>query len=73
LDWNTREDDEICAELRSASRELKEQFAINEYRKKRLLNVVDNQLQYDQYRHVLDNLDVQVEQCYMKRFVSCID
>ncbi|KAI9342154.1 histone acetyltransferases subunit 3-domain-containing protein [Pilaira anomala] len=68
MDWNTREDDEICAELRSASRELKEQYTTNECRKKKLLNVVDNQLQYEQYRHVLDNLDVQVEQCYLKRF-----
>ncbi|GAA5796595.1 hypothetical protein HPULCUR_001968 [Helicostylum pulchrum] len=68
MDWNTREDDEICAELRLASRELKEQYTTNEYRKKKLLNVVDNQLQYEQYRHVLDSLDVQVEQCYLKRF-----
>lgn len=70
MDWNTREDDEICAELRLAQRELKEQYTTNEYRKKKLLQVVDNQLQYEQYRHVLDNLDVQVEQCYLKRFVS---
>ncbi|GAN09255.1 hypothetical protein MAM1_0254d08780 [Mucor ambiguus] len=68
VDWSAREDDEICAELRSAARELKEQYTTNEYRKKRLLNVVDNQLQYEQYRHVLDNLDIQVEQCYLKRF-----
>ncbi|KAI8644755.1 histone acetyltransferases subunit 3-domain-containing protein [Parasitella parasitica] len=68
VDWDTREDDEICAELRLASKELKDQYAMNEYRKKRLLSVVDNQLQYEQYRHVLDNLDVQVEQCYLKRF-----
>ncbi|CAO3640733.1 unnamed protein product [Mucor hiemalis] len=68
VDWNTREDDEICAELRLASRELKEQYTTNEFRKKKLLKVVDNQLQYEQYRHVLDNLDVQVEQCYLKRF-----
>ncbi|KAL9552059.1 hypothetical protein PS6_004685 [Mucor atramentarius] len=68
VDCNAREDDEICAELRLAARELKEQYTTNEYRKKRLLNVVDNQLQYEQYRHVLDNLDIQVEQCYLKRF-----
>ncbi|KAF1797594.1 histone acetyltransferases subunit 3-domain-containing protein [Mucor lusitanicus] len=68
VDWSAREDDEICAELRLAARELKEQYTTNEYRKKRLLNVVDNQLQYEQYRHVLDNLDIQVEQCYLKRF-----
>lgn len=70
MDWNAKEDDEICAELRKLSRELKEQVAINEFRKKRLLEVTDRQLQYEQYRHVLDNLDSQVEQCYLKRFVS---
>lgn len=69
-DWNYKEDDEICAELRATIRELKEQFSINEERKKKLLKVVDNQLQYEQYRHVLDNLDAQVDQCYVKRFVS---
>ncbi|CAO3626984.1 unnamed protein product [Mucor fragilis] len=68
VDWSAREDDEICAELRLSARELKDQYTTNEYRKKRLLNVVDNQLQYEQYRHVLDNLDIQVEQCYLKRF-----
>lgn len=68
IDWNSREDNEICAELRMASRELKKQHKINEYRKKKLLTIVDNQLQYEQYRHVLDNLDAQVEQCYLKRF-----
>ncbi|KAI8886072.1 hypothetical protein K501DRAFT_244821 [Backusella circina FSU 941] len=68
VDLNTREDDEICAELRIAARELKEQHKINEQRKKQLLDVVDQQLQYDQYRQVLDSLDVQVEQCYLKRF-----
>ncbi|KAI8100175.1 histone acetyltransferases subunit 3-domain-containing protein [Halteromyces radiatus] len=68
VDWNAKEDDEICAELRKLSRELKEQVEINEFRKKRLLEVTDRQLQYEQYRHVLDNLDSQVEQCYIKRF-----
>lgn len=49
---------------------MKEQINTNEYRKSRLLQVVDTQLQYDQYRQVLDALEVQVEQSYMKRFVS---
>lgn len=49
---------------------MKEQINTNNYRKSRLLQVVDTQLQYDQYRQVLDALEVQVEQSYMKRFVS---
>ncbi|KAI8066441.1 histone acetyltransferases subunit 3-domain-containing protein [Gongronella butleri] len=68
VEWNAKEDDEICAELRRLGRELKEQVRVNEFRKKRLLEVTDKQLQYEQYRHVLDNLDSQVEQCYFKRF-----
>ncbi|KAI7903698.1 histone acetyltransferases subunit 3-domain-containing protein [Cokeromyces recurvatus] len=68
VDWNAKEDDEICAELRALGHEYKEQVKINEYRKKRLLEVVDCQLQYEQYRQVLDTLDSQVEQGYLKRF-----
>lgn len=32
--------------------------------------MVDCQLQFEQYRQVLDTLDSQVEQGYLKRFVS---
>jgi hypothetical protein len=42
----------------------------NKSRKKKLLQVVDSQLQFEQYRQVLDTLDSQVEQGYIKRFVS---
>ncbi|ORY92105.1 histone acetyltransferases subunit 3-domain-containing protein [Syncephalastrum racemosum] len=65
--WYAREDDEISAELRQLGRELKEQVKINDFRKKRLLSVVDEQLQFEQYQQVLDTLDSQVEQCYTKR------
>ncbi|KAL7321234.1 Transcriptional regulator, variant 2 [Mucor circinelloides] len=68
IDWNAKEDDEICAELRTLGRELKEQINTNEYHKKRLLEVVDCQLQFEQYRQVLDTLDTQVETGYLKRF-----
>ncbi|KAI8975763.1 histone acetyltransferases subunit 3-domain-containing protein [Mycotypha africana] len=68
IDWKAKEDDEICAELRKLSRSYKEQVKANEYRKKKLLEVVDCQLQFEQYRQVLDTLDNQVEQGYLKRF-----
>ncbi|CAO3634320.1 unnamed protein product [Mucor fragilis] len=68
IDWNAKEDDEICAELRTLGRELKDQIKTNEYHKKRLLEVVDCQLQFEQYRQVLDTLDTQVETGYLKRF-----
>ncbi|KAG0169554.1 Transcriptional regulator [Apophysomyces sp. BC1034] len=70
IDYNAREDDEICAELRRLGHMFKEQVKMNEFRKKQLLQVVDCQLQYDQYRQVLDDLDGQIEQCYLKRFVK---
>ncbi|KAI8380673.1 histone acetyltransferases subunit 3-domain-containing protein [Blakeslea trispora] len=70
IEWDFKEDDEICAELRMVARELKEQHSMNEYRKKKLLNIVGHQLQYEQYQHVLDSLDLQVEQCYIKRIKS---
>ena len=70
IDWNAKEDDEICAELRSIGREYKEQVEMNEYRKKKLLEIVDCQLQFEQYTQVLDTLDSQVEQGYIKRFVK---
>jgi len=43
---------------------------MNEYRKKKLLEIVDCQLQFEQYTQVLDTLDSQVEQGYIKRFVK---
>ncbi|CEP08162.1 hypothetical protein [Parasitella parasitica] len=68
IDWNAKEDDEICAELRTLGHELKDQIKLNDHHKKRLLEVVDHQLQFEQYRQVLDTLDSQVEQGYLKRF-----
>ncbi|KAI9250026.1 histone acetyltransferases subunit 3-domain-containing protein [Sporodiniella umbellata] len=63
---NTRENDEICAELRALGKEYQEQTVVNEIRKKKLLEVVDQQLQFEQYRRVLQALDRQVEQGYLK-------
>lgn len=72
VNWDKKEDDEICAELRSLAREYREQVKINDSRKKKLLEIVDCQLQFEQYRQVLDTLDNQVEQGYIKRYVSSI-
>ncbi|KAI8391199.1 histone acetyltransferases subunit 3-domain-containing protein [Radiomyces spectabilis] len=68
IDFDAQEDDEICAELRAAGRELQKQVKENEFRKARLLDIVDQQLQYEQYRQMLEKLNSQVEQSYMKRF-----
>lgn len=43
---------------------------VNKARKQRLLGLVNNHLAYQEYNTILDDLDKQVEQGYLKRFVS---
>lgn len=69
---SNREDDEVCAELRKLSRELKEQLKLNNERKARLAAVVEKQLQFEQYQQVLDMLDSQVDQVYVKHHVRLV-
>ncbi|KAG0335457.1 Transcriptional regulator [Podila horticola] len=52
IDWDAREDDEI----------------INKSRKQKLLGLVNNHLAFQEYNTILDDLDKQVEQGYLKRF-----
>ncbi|KAG2186222.1 hypothetical protein INT43_002660 [Umbelopsis isabellina] len=68
IDWETREDDEVCAEMRKLQKGLKEQVNFNINRKKKLLKLVESQLQYEQYKQILDGLDTQIEQSYLKRY-----
>ncbi|KAG2188326.1 hypothetical protein INT44_001079 [Umbelopsis vinacea] len=68
IDWDSREDDEVCAEMRKLQKDLREQVKINVGRKQRLLKVVEGQLQYEQYKQILDGLDGQVEHSYFKRY-----
>ncbi|RKP36676.1 histone acetyltransferases subunit 3-domain-containing protein, partial [Dimargaris cristalligena] len=67
VDWAAREDDEVSAVLRHAQRQLREQAEINHQRKARLLDVVRDHLAYQEYRQIVDELDKQVEQSYLKR------
>lgn len=69
IDWDAREDDEVCAEMRKLQKELRGQVKVNTNRKRKLLKVVEEQLQYEQYKHILDGLDAQVEHSYLKRYV----
>jgi hypothetical protein len=72
IDWDSREDDEVCAEMRKLQKELKDQVTINVNRKTKLLKVVEGQLQYEQYKHILDGLDGQVEHSFLKRYVRIL-
>ncbi|CAB4255653.1 similar to Saccharomyces cerevisiae YDR176W NGG1 Transcriptional regulator involved in glucose repression of Gal4p-regulated genes [Maudiozyma barnettii] len=67
-DWLTgREDDEISAELRELQSSLKQATANNQKRKETLIPLVDRQLAWLEYSSILDDLDKQVDQAYIKR------
>lgn len=67
-DWiRGREDDEVCAEMRALQRELKEVAARNKQAKKRLVPILEEQLAYQEYCTILEDLDKQVDQAYIKR------
>ncbi|KAF9429560.1 Transcriptional regulator [Entomortierella beljakovae] len=68
IDWDAREDDEISITLRSLQKELRDVMKVNKSRKQRLLGLVNNHLAYQEYNTILDDLDKQVEQGYLKRF-----
>ncbi|KAG0258488.1 Transcriptional regulator [Mortierella polycephala] len=68
INWDAREDDEISITLRSLQKELREVMKVNKSRKQRLLGLVNNHLAYQEYNTILDDLDKQVEQGYLKRF-----
>ncbi|KAJ1652987.1 Transcriptional regulator [Dispira simplex] len=68
VDWSTREDDEICAILRHAQRLLRDQVEVNRNRKQRLLEVVRDHMAFQEYHQILEELDKQVEQSYVKRY-----
>ncbi|KAL1919295.1 uncharacterized protein VTP21DRAFT_1988 [Calcarisporiella thermophila] len=68
IDWNAREDDEVSAKLRELQRQLKNQIKANEYRKQKVLEKVEQHMGYQQYLAILDEVNHQVEQVYLKRF-----
>ncbi|KAF9939505.1 Transcriptional regulator [Mortierella antarctica] len=68
INWDAREDDEISITLRSLQKELRDVMKVNKSRKQRLLGLVNNHLAYQEYNTILDDLDKQVEQGYLKRF-----
>lgn len=63
----TKEDDEVCGEMRQLQAELRESVARNRMRKKALIPILEEQLAYQEYCTILDDLDKQVDQAYMKR------
>ncbi|PVV00968.1 hypothetical protein BB560_004631 [Smittium megazygosporum] len=66
-DWKEAEDDEVSAEIRKLSALLETQQKINLERKKRLLKVAEDYLGYQEFKLVIEELDKQIEQSYLKR------
>ncbi|KAH3687243.1 hypothetical protein WICPIJ_001774 [Wickerhamomyces pijperi] len=65
--WTNVEDDEVSQELRSLQGNLKELNAKNNKRKRALIPVIETQLSWQEYLSILDDLDKQVDQVYLKR------
>jgi transcriptional adapter 3 len=68
IDWvNGREDDEICYELRMLQKKLRTVTKVNQACKRRLTPLVQEQMAYQEYTQILDDLDRQVDQAYVKK------
>jgi len=70
INWNNREDDEICQELRKLQKQLRQQALENTARKMILERKVEEQLAYQEYATILDDLDKQVGDAFNKRTKS---
>lgn len=70
INWNSREDDEICQELRKLHKLLRQQSLENMARKMILERKVEEQLAYQEYATILDDLDKQVGDAFNKRTKS---
>ncbi|KAH3902037.1 related to Chromatin-remodeling complexes subunit NGG1 [Saccharomycodes ludwigii] len=68
LDWlHTREDDEVSQELRKLQKNLKETQTRNIKRMKILVPIIQKKLAWQEYEQILDDLNKQIDQVYIKR------
>ncbi|KAG5358623.1 Chromatin-remodeling complexes subunit NGG1 [Yarrowia sp. B02] len=68
IDWvHGREDDEICQQMRVLQKKLRQVHKTNQARKRILLPIVKEQMAYQEFRQILEDLDKQVDQAYLKR------
>jgi transcriptional adapter 3 len=70
INWHNREDDEICQELRKLQKQLRQQSIENAARKMVLERKMEEQLAYQEYATILDDLDKQVGEAFNKRTKS---
>lgn len=67
-EWvKNKEDDEVCAEIRAHQKELREVVSRNRLNRKKLIPIIEEQIAYQEYCTILEDLDKQVDQAYMKR------
>lgn len=62
-----QENDEICIEMRSVQRQLREQIVINQYRKKRLAEFIRSKLASQEFYSLIADLDKQIDGIFQKR------
>ncbi len=66
-DYDAHYDDENAERLRFLQAELRKTSILNGARKQRVLDLAQEQMAYQEYATILEDLDGQVQQAYMKR------
>lgn len=66
-DYDAHYDDEIAERLRFLQAKLREVSVLNGARKQRVLELAQDQMAYQEYATILEDLDSQVQQAYLKR------
>lgn len=66
-DYDSHYDDEIAERLRYLQEELRRVSILNGARKQRVLDLAQEQMAYQEYATILEDLDGQVQQAYLKR------
>ncbi|EPX72237.1 SAGA complex subunit Ngg1 [Schizosaccharomyces octosporus yFS286] len=67
IDWTKRQDDQISETLRSLQCRLKRVEEENQQRKQKILELLPEEMAFQEFSAVLDDLDKQIENAYMKR------
>ncbi|ODQ79665.1 hypothetical protein BABINDRAFT_162032 [Babjeviella inositovora NRRL Y-12698] len=61
------EDDEVCVELRKLQGQLKTVSKANNIRKRRLIPIIEEQIAWQEFISISEDLDKQIDQAYLKR------
>lgn len=66
-DYDGHYDDEVTGRLRFLQERLREQMLINGARKAKLMELVKERMAFQEYQTILEDLDTQVQNAYLKR------